>query len=297
MSGPSPVIPQLNHQLHNQHETSLSTLGSHTNSKMSSEEFTSDPEPYNYPDLATIRGSSGSLSPVGESDRELHGFVDRFRSLVSQITRETEDGLEFSRADHAGGLVGPPQPPPIEIGENFYLPPLPPTIGYDEFGRPYPPEEHVRMLNGYIRRMPTIESMGSREIGSMTSSMYSAGDHERVGSLSRPPTRATALSVSEYTASNPPSRTNSLTAGAEIIAAMGKTSEVGELVDRADREREPAGNRANGSLGSSATHTTGTGASGPSMSRSTLSYYTAHSTGSPGYSPISDDAQPTSLTN
>ncbi|TEB33904.1 hypothetical protein FA13DRAFT_118995 [Coprinellus micaceus] len=40
------------------------------------------------------------------------------------------------------------------------------SLGYNEFGQPYPPDLDIPMMNGYIRRMPTIESMGSRELGS-----------------------------------------------------------------------------------------------------------------------------------
>ncbi|PPR05435.1 hypothetical protein CVT26_011312 [Gymnopilus dilepis] len=120
----------------------------------------------------------------------------------------------------------------------FNLPPIPPTLGYNEFGLPYPPEQDVRVLNGYIRRMPTIESMGSGEIASsIGASSHHAGS---MYTSSRPPTRNTLLSFStsdiDAGESNPPSRANSLSARAEILAAMATrnvvTSEHGELLVR-----------------------------------------------------------------
>src|SRR5260370_30096462 len=51
----------------------------------------------------------------------------------------------------------------------FNLPPVPMALGYNEFGVPYPPEENIRILGGFIRRMPTIESMGSDEMASRSS--------------------------------------------------------------------------------------------------------------------------------
>lgn len=102
---------------------------------------------------------------------------------------------------------------------SYLLRPIPPTLGYNEFGLPYPPDQPVRILNGYVRRMPTIESMGSGElagssIGRGNGSLYTS---------SRPPTRNTLLSFAstdyEYTHSRPPSRSNSLSARAELLAA------------------------------------------------------------------------------
>ncbi|KAJ2931808.1 hypothetical protein H1R20_g5286, partial [Candolleomyces eurysporus] len=145
--------------------------------------------------------------------------------------------------------------------------PVPPSLGYNEFGQPYPPDEDYQMFDRFIKRMPTIESMGSRELGSAgTASLLSARDanhdgNNKRGSLqtnkshntnnSRPPTRnaprgswvGSEFSFNSGTsASEPSSRTNSLSFQVEKLAAMGflggggsssghGTSEYGELLD------------------------------------------------------------------
>lgn len=78
-----------------------------------------------------------------------------------------------------------------------------PVVGYNEFGLPYPADEQVAMLNGYVRRMPTIESMGSREMGSSVAASSMLNRNSIAGSSlanrlsygSRPPTRNTLLSM------------------------------------------------------------------------------------------------------
>ncbi|KAF8900410.1 hypothetical protein CPB84DRAFT_1778862 [Gymnopilus junonius] len=199
-----------------------------------------------------------------EGDRDQSGHMDRFRSLLSQITQETEEAVEYAQSDRAAvsensreATIPNINPPSYSQGDDdesydesvhdelhgsdeniFNLPPIPPALGYNEFGLPYPPEQDIRVLNGYIRRMPTIESMGSGEMGSsIGASSYRAGS---MYSSSRPPTRNTLLSFStgdiEGGESNPPSRANSLSARAEILAAMVSknvvASEHGELLVR-----------------------------------------------------------------
>lgn len=282
LSSPLFVAPQAN-VLRSQ-ERSDSTLRSHTNSKYSSTNHHQSPtaassvysddefsDHDHNPELYIPRlNSANNLN--GETEVELNGFRDRFRSLVSQITRETEEGLELARPDSA---LSPPQET-FSLPEDYRQSNIPPTIGYDEFGRPYPPDESVLILNGYVRRMPTIESMGSREVGSITtSSIHTDRDTMsmsiRSTPISRPPTRTGTIS-------QPPSRSNSITAGAEILLGAGRTNEIGELIDRTDRGDSHSGKR--GSLTSSG-HT-GTGSSYPS----TMSYYTATSHSSLG--PSSD---------
>jgi len=199
-----------------------------------------------------------SALPDVDSERDFFGHMDRFRSLVTQITDEAEAALEFAQADRISSPENPrethPAPPsglPPAYTENegddeaddlahgrpdniFNLPPLPAALGYNEFGMPYPPDQDVHILNGYIRRMPTIESMGSGEIGTISS-------HRHGSNSSRPPTRNTLLSFAsnefELTGSQPPSRANSLSARAELLAGMSNvtgTSEHGELQSRSD---------------------------------------------------------------
>ncbi|KAF9262016.1 hypothetical protein L218DRAFT_945559 [Marasmius fiardii PR-910] len=201
-------------------------------------------------------GASGGLTVSSlpdpltiRDDRELTNFVNRFRMLVSQITRETEDALDYARSDT---FVRPVDEDESEEesdeesqtaryglgfgyspgavyhahhvgGGGFDYPPFPPpTIGYDEFGRPYPPEDHVRILNSYVRRMPTIESLGSREfIGTPRSNSVYSGSFGAFGqsmqTLSRPPT--VAMNNSEFGGgSEPSSRRGSLNLNMNALA-------------------------------------------------------------------------------
>ncbi|KAK0440060.1 hypothetical protein EV421DRAFT_1712847 [Armillaria borealis] len=190
---------------------------------------------------ATPQTPTSPLPAVLDNDRDLYNFVDQFRSLVSQISRETDEGLEYARPD---GSSSSSRSESVASSYSYSA-----AIGYDEFGRPYPPDDHVRVLGGYVRRMPTIESIGSREMGT-TSSLYTV---ERMASLSRPPTRNTIPMSSE-----PPSRSNSV--------LMSACEELGELAsDHVDTRGSAS-----------------TGGSQPSTA-STMSYYSA---GSGGTSPV-----------
>ncbi|KAK7044095.1 hypothetical protein VNI00_007811 [Paramarasmius palmivorus] len=242
-------------------------------------------------------------------DHELNNFVDRFRMLVSQIARETEEAIEYARpdtyvtevnSDSDSDSDSDSRRSPEFFNADYPLgyPPhmIPPTLGYDEFGRPYPPEDHVRILNSYIRRMPTIESLGSREVASSTNSYR---DHERLGSLSihtlsRPPTRT--MTLTDFTGSEPPSRANSLSLNMAALAGSGTNgsngvfqpptpggnstshqsiSETGEWAgdrDRTDQD-SPVELSDAGRSGSQRSQRS----SRPSISRSTFSYYTAAS--------------------
>ncbi|KAJ3742848.1 hypothetical protein DFH05DRAFT_1401060 [Lentinula detonsa] len=210
--------------------------------------------------------STPTLSP--QNDRELNNFAERFRSLVSQISRETDEALRFAQSEDANSSE--PALLPEDIYTDF------PRHTYDDFtGAEYPQDDHVRILNGFVRRMPTIESLGSRELTSLASSQ------DRLHSLSRPPTR----SVTEFTGSEPPSRANSLSLTAAIGGHGLTSTEMGELMDKIDKE--------NNSMG--------TGSGSQSASRSTFSYYTAPSVGRTSDSPVpltpSSDQFPSSPTS
>ena len=181
-------------------------------------------------------------------------FIERFRALVSQIVRETEEGIAFARSDvastsyHSNSSAESPtlnDAPDLDIetsyhsqfkhsqyndddDDDFYSASGQEgrSAGYQE----YPAEEHIRMMNGYLKRMPTIESMGSHELGSLRSVGASLNtNHER--NEHRSSTRNTIISWNgtEFSGSDP---RRSLTAQAELLVGMfGKTnpSETGEL--------------------------------------------------------------------
>jgi hypothetical protein len=158
------------------------------------------------------------------SEADLFGFVDRFRSLVNQVSRETDDGLEIVPTNSTSGGYSPSSPNATQTLNGEELAHL---LRSGEFGPPQPPDDHVMVLGGYVRRMSTIESVGSREQGSIASSVHRNGtfmSSNRSGSghtqYSRPPTRANTLAASEA-ASEPPSPSSSLNASSVATGGHG----------------------------------------------------------------------------
>ncbi|KJA24954.1 hypothetical protein HYPSUDRAFT_456805 [Hypholoma sublateritium FD-334 SS-4] len=267
-----------NHDLSTRHQTSDTTLGdsyrppsrlSRARSHSSGVSDTTTP-------TKSIRSGYRSSPPDVDDEQNAH-----FQSLFNQISQETDDALNFAASDHApspettrehGPSPTPSHPPGLQNSyhnahyasddddddydvcndasrfhgnnSNIYnLPPVAPVLGYNEFGMPYPPDQDMRMLNGFIRRMPTIESMGSGEI-----TMSITGSTRLGGSMhtsSRPPTRNTLLSFTssmdyDIGSSAPPSRPNSFSARA-VAAGLSPnnsnsnsngSSEHGELLGR-----------------------------------------------------------------
>ena len=170
-------------------------------------------------------------SNAGEGD--LQGFAEQFRALVDQVSRELEEArnLEYN----------------TEIDRDARTPPLhhvldthTPYMTIDEFGREVPSEESIAVLGSVIKRMPTIESVGSRELASLRSAtllsgngcagMGSASIATSSAASSRPLTGATMASFEAASTSQPPSRSNS-------THRLRTPSELGELVRDALRAR------------------------------------------------------------
>jgi len=193
--------------------------------------------------------SDTDFFPIPNPIQNESTFMDRFRRLVSIITQETDDAVAYARAsvvstscssqdsaesptliESCQGLDERPRFPEYnhilnydDQEDDFYGPLL--AEGHSDSGypQPYPADEEIRMMNGYIKRMPTIESMGSRElVGSMGT------NHERNGP--RPSTRNTMLSWNGTDMSGSDIRRRSLTAQAELLYGRNGASEVGELV-------------------------------------------------------------------
>ncbi|KAG5726702.1 hypothetical protein E4T56_gene3944 [Termitomyces sp. T112] len=247
----SPVQPPLR----SYHRSSDSTLHSHPqSSKDSSNRLSLHSIVVNplHSDEETVSNHHQPDDPE-IAEVTLDGYHEHFRELVSKITRETEEALALQTAETADVN-------PDTHTIDFYRPRIPFTIGYDEFGCPYRPDEHVPIMNNFVRRMPTIESMGSREVAS---SIYSRNDTMRTSVqssllVSRPLTRADT--VDNTFGSRHSSFTNNITPGAETLL---RSTEVGELVDKSSRV------------------TSTTSSSSSSSSPSTmLSYHTATSHGS-----------------
>jgi hypothetical protein len=154
--------------------------------------------------------------PSGQpSDADLHGFADRFRSLVGQISREVDEGLDIVRRDSTSS--GPHSPSSYTGPEAVQM------LTAEEMDRLFRSHEiasqaqsdHVRVLGGYVRRMSTIESMGSREMGSASS----IHRNETLVSSSHSHSGQTQHSPSTNANHEAPSRTSSL--GVSSVATGG----------------------------------------------------------------------------
>ncbi|KAH9837739.1 uncharacterized protein C8Q71DRAFT_754228 [Rhodofomes roseus] len=141
------------------------------------------------------------------SDNELYSFVDRFRSLVDQIARETEEGITLAQNESPGYASS------MSHDIEDLRPSYRSTFPSDD------DDDYVPVLGKTIHRMPTIESLGSREVMSLaTSSLHRAspGPHH----MSRPSTRSNTFSLSEAGMDTPSvrSRANSLDAALALVS-------------------------------------------------------------------------------
>jgi hypothetical protein len=187
----------------------------------------------------------GSDIPLGDplpnGDGELSGFVERFRSIISQITQETEAGLTFALHDSETGSV--PSSASSTTGFPYSSSPFETT--YDPYaGYRSPPEaQHVRVLGGYIRRMPTIESLGSREMGSVAHSSVHRDEGARASPTSPAPSRPqTRLSTLSTVSTRTNSIRTSISHHGDIVRWSLAASEAGEVVrTRADNDSATSG--------------------------------------------------------
>ncbi|KAG9217875.1 hypothetical protein CCMSSC00406_0005245 [Pleurotus cornucopiae] len=155
-------------------------------------------------DLSSTELDVHNNNPL-KADSGMDGFLDRYSAAISQIHRETEEGMLYAQPDTPRLPPGaaPPRPP-----ENY----IHTMAAYDEYGRPRPPEGHVRVMGALVKRMPTIESIGSGEAASVLSARGGMRTPSPHNSGSRPPTRANTFSTM---GSEPPSRANSLSVAVE----------------------------------------------------------------------------------
>jgi hypothetical protein len=131
-------------------------------------------DPYADFDPSNPRGDSEDDDEFPQlSNENLNVFVDRFRSAVNQFARETEAGVDVDSPERnndlytssaASSSLSPYSSGSYTSHGGAYSPYA--TIGYSGYRDPAPSDEHVRVLGGFVRRMPTIESLGSREMGS-----------------------------------------------------------------------------------------------------------------------------------
>ncbi|KZT00280.1 uncharacterized protein LAESUDRAFT_560262 [Laetiporus sulphureus 93-53] len=193
------------------------------------------------PSTALDMQDDDHVPPATFPDHDLTAFADRFRNLVDVLSRETEEGMALTQHDR-------PRYYPA------YLPSLDSTSSAQ-----FPcdlDDDYVPVFGRTVHRMPTIESLGSRELMSLAgSSMHRAspGPHH----ISRPSTRSNNLSMSENGTSTPStrSRANSLDAALALAYPPEDVQEDG-AEQRRDGEEMRLNSRGSGS-GSSASYRSG----------------------------------------
>ncbi len=148
-------------------------------------------------------GTSPQWDPISDSD--LNEIASRFRSLVEQVTRDTDDATPQAHREN----------------DRYEFP-----MSYD---RDRDRDDAHFVLGRAIHRMPTIESLGSHEVISLASTGK--------GGFSRNSTRSNTLSTADAPASRSASRANSLDAAVSLSVSgdaltawsAGTVVETGEL--------------------------------------------------------------------
>ena len=145
--------------------------------------------------------SAGSNSSLYE-DADLHSFLNRFRRMVHQATRDTEEGL---------GYTSPESPEEddrvhAEDDRHEFDPYAEGNLLYDTNGHPIEVSvnpSQVQVFGRMVHRMPTITSVGSGERSSRAPSR-AHGDHPPPGERSLPSSRSNT--VDNDAVGRPPSR-------------------------------------------------------------------------------------------
>ncbi|EIN05172.1 hypothetical protein PUNSTDRAFT_122501 [Punctularia strigosozonata HHB-11173 SS5] len=192
--------------------------------------------------------TSPNHTPSPSVDRESY-FPSFPQSLAASTAIRAMDARGFRLANgewvtyEEFGLLPPaellraPSPQSASSGASSILP----GSGENVTGE----DERIRILGAYIRRMPTIESFGSREASTRGARGPGSISTTQAGSLSRPPTRMTALSLTLSDVgtggqgSPPPSRSNSLNIRQVLDAAGNPPSTANSSSSNADREPFP----------------------------------------------------------
>lgn len=169
-------------------------------------------------------------------DEELEGFADRFRAIVDRVSRELEDARNLDNES--------PPPPSTTPPLHHVLDTHTPYMSIDEFGREVHTEEPIPMFGGVIRRMPTIDSVGSRELAPSLRSGFVSMGHGAAPSIapsssaasSRPPTQGTMVSLNDAASASHASH-SATSSRSNSIHRPRMPSELGELVRDALRVR------------------------------------------------------------
>ena len=163
-------------------------------------------------------------------EANLQGFVEQFHALVDQVSRELEEARILAYNSETNR-----KSPSSLLHHSLNM--HTPYMTIDGFGREVPSEEPIAILGGIVKRMPTIESAGSRELASLRSATPVSGaggtgtGSASVGTLSIASSTTSHAAMDWHdNASQPSSRSNS-------IHRLRRPSELGELVREALRAR------------------------------------------------------------
>lgn len=141
-------------------------------------------------------------SSLPYEDADLHNFVNRFRHMVHQVSKDTEDGLGYTSPESPGD----DDQVHFEDGQHEFDPYAEGNLLYDTNGSPIEVSvdpSQVQVFGRMVHRMPTITSVGSGEQSSRAPSRaYSA--HPLPGERSLPTSRSNT--VENDVAGQPPSR-------------------------------------------------------------------------------------------
>lgn len=134
--------------------------------------------------------SVGSNSSLYE-DADLRNFVNRFRRMVHQAARDTEEGLGYSSPESSedGDRAY------LEGGQHEFDPYAEGSLLYDTSGRPIEVSidpSQVQVFGRMVHRMPTITSVGSGERSSRAPSRAYSG-HPPPGERSLPSSRSNTV--------------------------------------------------------------------------------------------------------
>ncbi|PCH43152.1 hypothetical protein WOLCODRAFT_74244 [Wolfiporia cocos MD-104 SS10] len=166
--------------------------------------------PPQYPSPSRSTDDTGDGTNSSSSDSDLVDFVHRFRTLVDQVSRETEEGIALAQNDPTDAYYSASFP------DDYH--------DYNSRYSAYMAEdaEYVPVLGRTIHRMPTIESLGSREVMSLTNSQSGSSVHRASPGphhISRPSTRSNNLSISEAGTSTPSTRSRANSLDAALVLA------------------------------------------------------------------------------
>lgn len=130
-----------------------------------------------------LHTTGAGTSPSLHEDSDLHNFVDRFRCMVHQAARDTEEGLAYTSPESSEG----DERIYSDDDQHDFNPYAEENLVRDTNGRPIEVSvdpSQVQVLGRVVHRMPTITSVGSGERSSRAPSRAYSSHHPLPGERS-----------------------------------------------------------------------------------------------------------------